>query len=276
MSNQTPRYTFDGHVLQFTPILKATTREIKAGQLLLPFGLSIRNHQFVFEDIGTNEEKVNATANGQSITVYPVYSETENFNVDGKKRVFRFRVATTRRELVVAQILLLEHHYVGPPARGLYLLCEEVTLGAPHKPGRLLGCAVVDTLLHGDPRTARLEIAKKIGMKPAELIPLNRREIADRMGLVWLSRIAVLPKVKNKGLSQRLLYHIESVAKQMKGGRVIEVYTTVVKGSEPPKDRDFLLRAGYELHHQGGFRPRFHGESDLRLPVAARYYYKAL
>jgi GNAT superfamily N-acetyltransferase len=172
-------------------------------------------------------------------------------------------------------------------------------------PERMVGCAVLDTLWHGNP-DGRLKLLRDLEEKEDSTAKfllerwkhLDRRTIVHSLQLAWASRFAVDAPYHKLGLARLLAHHLVEVARTQRVPRpnFVEVITTQPAISKPKenvttepdvsemKDElndDFLLAAQYvldpDLHDSD---PQFVVEgasnvpgSVIERPMKKLYYY---
>ena len=185
------------------------------------------------------------------------------------RRTIEVFLVTRDIDLVEAREVILRSHYLSIPSRGAYLACrfigarEQLTArkaaferlpkdaytrsGDWHEPaGNVVACVVLDRLYHGNP-TGREALAAKMHKSLAG----TRSEIVERLGVAWISRIAVDAPYRDLGLGEALVRETMNLAKWLyPSPRCLEVITTEPADRKTPaqlraKGRDFLCRAGF-------------------------------
>jgi len=216
-------------------------------RVTIPFGFGLKRKECVVE-ITSNDRVHKVTAALKSdrtkiAQLHPAYSATERLNVKGKLAKLRVWVVLSDLDRLRGRQLIEREHYLMPTGRGLFLACgiEEDSAKTP----RIIGVAVLDTLVHGNPYIGRSHFATEvIGSRAWMKWP--RDKIVDKLGLSWASRFAVHSSFHGFGIGTLLARHLKTVARNFRlpPADFIEVITTVRKTKEPSQ-RDFLVEAGY-------------------------------
>jgi GNAT superfamily N-acetyltransferase len=253
--------------------------------LILPFGSIYKDdeHELFYQNQGSSSRLLaKALSHGENTAqiLLPTYSTTVQINHERLEKELKldFWVIERDVERIEAQGIILRSHYLDIPKHGLYLGCrftdpdeqEDVlnmeickeerpdkwSAAWTEKPGRIIGCAVLSTLLHGKPK-GRREVAERL--QQADVIhnwdTLTRSEIIDKLRIAWISRIAIDAPYRGFGLGTHLVKQLSHIAinYRVPKASAIEVMRTV-----PSKEAellmngqsDFLTRGGYTLFHK--------------------------
>jgi len=187
----------------------------------------------------------------------------------GKGRIpFEFALARNDVTLMEAKALLARSHPRGIPLQGLHLICRWAN---PHEQrdhfrnakrhrkeedpwspawgggiGGVIGCVTIARLLHGSPK-GRKELVE-VEKLSLDLEQLDRREAVTRLGVVWVSRIAVDAPYRGLGIGTALMKEARTtVAGLMHPDfpRYVEVIRTV-GANDAQEAADFICSAGYQ------------------------------
>jgi GNAT superfamily N-acetyltransferase len=212
----------------------------------------------------------------RDIIVYPAYEVTEILQVPGVGSInLRLKAVERDAEQVCASHIILRTHYLEPPLRGIILGCyfddkkqqEAIRKRARRvlpirepwseawiePPGRMIACAVLSTLWHGNPR-GRIDIAKSEGKEDLLISRQQdegqRRRIVEGLGLAWAARFAVDAPYRGLGLGTVLARRVLEVAAnhRVPPARYVEVMTThpIAEARELLEEKKgFLNKAGY-------------------------------
>jgi GNAT superfamily N-acetyltransferase len=253
--------------------------------LILPFGSIYKEGEYELSWQNSQDKPSRLIAKalsngGNTIQILPTYSSTEKITHEKLEKELKLDFWVIERDLerIEAQGIILRSHYLDIPKHGLYLGCRFTDKNAQEdflkkaifledrldkwsnawteKPGKMIGCAVLSTLLHGKPK-GRKEVAERL--QQADVIrnwdTLTRSEIIDKLRIAWISRIAIDAPYRGFGLGTHLVKHLSHIAVKHRVPRAsaIEVMRTVpsqdadslIKGKS-----DFLTRGGYTLFHE--------------------------
>lgn len=260
----------------------------------LPFncGYNIENYE-LYAKQDEDSLQLFAAPNGKSeevdrIQIYPPYcKQTYICHKEIGKVELQILVVNSEQDRQISQSIISRTHYLSSTTRGLFVGCKIVdkkkelairkltkerklnnAYDSPawtNPTGRIIGCAVLDKLMFGNP-LGRDEFAKKeLGKqwrKQVEKKKLTRKDIVDQLGLVWASRFAIdkpymglSSKGFNKSIGTIIADHLKEIAANyyLPPARRIEVIRTVDKQraeeltkKKKPKS-DFLTRAGYKI-----------------------------
>lgn len=224
----------------------------------------------------------------KSIQIYPPYCQQDSINHESIGNIeLKIWVVNSERDRQIAQSIISRTHYLSSTTRGLFVGCHIVdkdkelvireltknrklnnTYDSPawtNPLGRMIGCAVLDKLMFGNP-LGRDEFAdNELGSQWRERIKqkkLTRKEVVDQLGLVWASRFAVdEPYIGlrangfDRSIGTVIACHLQEIAANyyLPPARRIEVIRTVkkkraeelTKTTEPKSD--FLTLAGYKI-----------------------------
>lgn len=206
-----------------------------------------------------------------SIQLYPAYSAKATVWIDTIGKVeLSVRQLTKVSERVRAMQLIMRSHYLSAPLHGMLLGCwfakkdeqKAVRLKAKsdlvhedwsdswNEPlGSMVGCAVLDTLYHGNP-LGREFIAQQIGVKWDRT---KRKEMLTELNVAWASRFAVDAPYRGIGIGTELARHMLELAYKHRVPRAdfVEVITTETKNRATSRfeqdTQSFLTAAGYHL-----------------------------
>lgn len=260
----------------------------------VPFGVRIssKTHRIVRKRReGGDAVIAEPKSNGHEIQISPLPQRTVTVRPPGLVRGanVQLTVATTDMELLQAQEVVARSHYLHAPHRGIFIIArfenpeDQARLrelaAQPDSaqggnevldawssawtdvPGRAVGVAVLDRLMHGNPLLRR-EIAVQVGLQHwwdavvAAPVKGLRSRIVHRLGLAWCSRFAIDAPYRNLGLGAHLAEFAQTVAKALMRPepRFLEVITTVprpdharAESADAKRDSDFLKTAGYTL-----------------------------
>jgi hypothetical protein len=162
-------------------------------RVVLPFGVGVRKDACSFKSSGSNA-KLNVTAQLKAeprliAQIHPPYSVVERMSLKGKSTRIRFWVVLSDLDRLRARQLIEREHYLMPTNRGLFLVCgiEKNGSRTGHK---IIGVAVLDTLMHGNPKLGRSQFATEALGSDAWL-NWPRNKIVGKLRLAWASRFAV-------------------------------------------------------------------------------------
>jgi hypothetical protein len=219
-------------------------------EVVLPFGVGVKKDNCSFHVRGTNSDRTVFARHKPEpqveIQIYPPYSAVEYITLNRKSVRIKFWVVVSDLDRLRARQLIEREHYLMPTARGLFLVCG-LEQGAQEKRPKIIGVAVLDAMLHGNPKLGRSQFATK-ELKSEAWLKWPRDRIVNELRLAWASRFAVHSSYHGCGIGTRLAFHLKSVARRFRvpSANFIEVITTVPKSSQGGSDkRDFLIRAGY-------------------------------
>jgi len=222
--------------------------------VVLPFGVGVQRGFCSFESSGAAKNpRVVARSNTDSklsIQIYPPYSVVERMTLKGKSVKVRIWVVLSDLDRLRARQLIEREHYLMPTSRGLFLVCgienDEARLGP-----KIIGVAVLDALMHGNPKLGHSQFATDTLGTDAWL-NWPRNKIVEKLKLAWASRFAVHSDYQGCGIGTRLASHLKAVAREfrMPPANFIEVITTErkltgKKGEEAASQGNFLVQAGY-------------------------------
>lgn len=234
--------------------------------LALHFGCGItrREFRFVARSSGRRIREIVAIPRsrrfGQIQTrIFPAHRRRVCLSLAGVSRTnLELWLVNCDEDREAAHDLIARVHYLRPPRGGLILSCgirAEGPLSTP-KPGRnqerpsvkLIACAVLETLWHGNPKGREIAAEKILERK----IPRtwSRRDIVDRLRIGWVSRIAVEDDFQGLGIGTALTKELCRIAPvfRLPAPRVLEVLTRARQIDDPRYNggaRDFLCRAGF-------------------------------
>lgn len=125
------------------------------------------------------------------------------------------------------------------------------------KPGRMIACAVLGTLFHGNPK-GRIRIAEDV--RATDLLQgtwhkKNRREVLEKLRVAWASRFAIDAPYRGRGIGQLLARKVVEVAAlfRVPHAKFVEVMVTqpITKAKSLVESKrnhhDFLINAGYNI-----------------------------
>jgi len=173
----------------------------------------------------------------------------------------RLWTVCTKGERDEARRLMSRVHYRGAPKKGRVVACGPRTradavrlasiLRMDGSAPRILGCAVLDTLGHGNP-VGRLQLAASLGKRGVRA--LSRSETLDRLQVIWASRFAVDQRFQSLGLGTILARHIIRMARRTPVPRPLAIESLRMFDKESAarlfgnsrSHKDFLCHAGFE------------------------------
>lgn len=216
-------------------------------EIVLPFGAGVLAEKcsFRMEGIGPSRTFYAASKENPKIEtqIYPSYGATEKMTL-GKRRVtLRFWAVVSDLDRLRARQLIEREHYLMPAARGFFLACGIEERDQAQRP-KIIGVAVLDALLHGNPRTGRAQFAQRV-LGNARWSDWPRNKIVNRLGVAWASRFAVHSAYHGCGIGTRLAVHLKAVARRFRfpAANFIEVITTEPRSVT--REGGFLVKAGY-------------------------------
>jgi hypothetical protein len=275
----------------------------------LPFGSGIRVDQFKFEKTGGSADEIRARlrkgGNADHFTILSPGYHARDFITHpktGKRIPVKLWTVYSDRDRLSARQVIQRVHYLSDNGRGMFLACafgdpqqqadirkiakrqhknaEDLSWVLPC--GGVIGCAVLDTLWHGNPIAGRTLIAEALGFKKGDWKNLPRNEIVTKFRLAWASRFAVDSPYQGLGIGAVLALYLKKVARfyHAPSADFIEVITTTPRGEAATGENDFLLKAGYkklESKMKSGSLMVM-DESGYRIPKPAvkNYYYADL
>jgi len=182
----------------------------------------------------------------------------------------RLWIVVTDLDRLRAREVIQREHYLSDPGQGMILACafvdnrvqESVRRIAARKnvdpykiswqlpPGGIVGCAIVGTMWHGNPRDGRQLIATELGVGN-EWWTWKRPQIIQKFRIAWASRFAVDEPYQRLGIGTLLGRHLKLVTRRYRlpCTDFLEVITTEERPeggasiSRPPGG--FLVAAGY-------------------------------
>lgn len=252
--------------------------------LVLPFGsvVNLSGYQFILEGLQEKPLRLRAIkkSSGKEVQILPSYSCVETINLSGLSQILELEFWVVEKDVdrIQALQIILRSHYLSPPKQGLILGCRfkdqetqrqvlqqarQGNLGQPRdewsvaweeKPGGMVACAILDTLIHGNPK-GRREIAVSLGREDLlnQWKTLKRTHILNELQIAWVSRIAVDAPYRGIGIGTLLAKHLANLAyyHRVPQATATEVITTVpaehAKSLLEAKENDFLIQAGYSL-----------------------------
>jgi hypothetical protein len=291
-----------------------------AGSIQLPFGAINKVGNLRFDLDGRDSEirslVVSRPPNGDHVILYPIPTFVRELSTAGfgrfKVNVF---VITAHHERSQALQVIERCHYLEPPLRGMIVACKFIDQNTQReirkkaratdfidpwseawhdKPGGIVGCAVLDTLYHGNPlgrreipeisKTDLRSLLRTVGAEELIWSQISRVKLLERFRISWASRFAVDAPYRGLGLSTLMAELLLVIAQRNRypPAKYVEVVTTVKKEdlSERGGPKDFLIRAGYTLTSQT--RPSdpiysYDAETGSRLTrsTAKKLYYYA-
>lgn len=299
---------------------KNSISEKISSPISIPFG-SIppreldKKHKFFIEFDGSNIISlfvVPNAKNSERINILPVYKSEEKVDTDlfGKVDV-RVEELLNDYDRMRAMQIIMRSHYLYPPQRGLYLGCwltnpkqmkeirsknrnkkndfwSDAWDEAINEDGRMVGCAVLDTLFHGIPngRKKIVEDEKITGLLNAsgDWINADSKTIVDKLGLAWVSRFAVDEPYRNLNLGSLLAKHLVKVAYSYRLPRASHIEVITTEPTEKAEERikngksSFLGQAKYKLDPVKMPSRRMlttdeNGNKTLFIPAKKLYYY---
>lgn len=246
--------------------------------VVVPFGAGIKIDECFFEVQGTGKSRVVLAALKNlpktRIRIHPYYSEIERLTLRGKLTDVRFWIVVSDLDRLRARQLIEREHYLMPTARGLVLACGITERGAKSS-SKIIGIAVLDTLLHGSPVAGRSQFAGRV-LGNAAWVKWPRNKIVNRLRIAWASRFAVHSAYHGCGLGTRLACHLRTVARRFRlpVADFVEVITTEPRSIQ--REGGFLVEAGYnrmaEPLRSSPLRV-LNLKTGYMEPVSARKYY---
>lgn len=237
-------------------------------QLPLALGLVLGNQisKFEFRTSGDYQQlRVQLTDSGEKVLVSPPFSGIAQIaTADNSERIeLEFWAVDNLADRDQCLRLLRSVHYLEEPRRGIFLACRfsnsdqqrNSLQRAPERtrrrkwavPGAIIACAVVDTLMHGQPK-GRAAIAHKLGY-PRALQRWSRSEVVANLRVAWLSRVAVAPPFQRLGIGVQLALKARQMTRRMRIPRAdfLEVIRSFPAKHNKQKAYvgDFLTGAGF-------------------------------
>jgi hypothetical protein len=208
-----------------------------AGSIQLPFGAINKVGNLRFDLDGPDSEirrlVVSRPPNGDHVILYPIPTFVRELSTAGfgrfKVNVF---VITAHHERSQALQVIERCHYLEPPLRGMIVACKFVDQNTQReirkkaratdfidpwseawhdKPGGIVGCAVLDTLYHGNPlgrreipeisKTDLRSLLRSAGADELIWSQISRVKLLERFRISWASRFAVDAPYRGLGLS---------------------------------------------------------------------------
>lgn len=255
----------------------------------LPFGCGYKIKDYeLYADLRESILHLFAVPNNEFdkekfIQIYPPYCQQDYIHHENLGNIeLKIWVVNSERDRQIAQSIISRTHYLSSTRRGLVVGCKIVnknqelairkltenrklnnTYDSPawtNPTGRMIGCAVLDKLMFGNPH-GRDEFAdNELGEQWRERI--NKKDVVDQLGLVWASRFAVdKPYIGlrasgfDRSIGTVIACHLKEIAANyyLPAARRIEVIRTVNKKyaeeltrTTEPKS-DFLTLAGYKI-----------------------------
>lgn len=241
----------------------------------LPFGAGInaQDYRFRRQQVGRTWE-IRAYPKGQSSGHYTILAPSyyaHHWIKDpqtGSKLGLKLWTVQSDLDHLASRQVIQRVHYLSDSGRGMILACAfedpdaqvAVRKRAQRPPisvkrldpswllpaGGIIGCAVLDTLLHGNPIAGRSEIASALHW-PKTWTGWSRSEIVRKMRVAWGSRFAVDRPYQALGIGTVLAKHLKKVARRYRAPSAdfLEVITTRSKDDEASEKRDSLIQAGY-------------------------------
>lgn len=234
----------------------------------LAIGLVANPHSGSFEARSNGDDqqvRLQPAGSSEKILLSPPFSQRRRISLIGSKEAadLDFWAIDNYADRGCCLQLLQRVHYLSIPRRGIFLACRFRNIdqqkaafrNAPRgtrqrewtRPGAIIACAVVDSLMHGQP-LGRIEIAETLGLSPA-LAQWSRAEAVSNLRVAWLSRIAVAPPFQHLGIGTRLALMARRMAHEMRIPRAdfLEVIRSLPIDHVKQMDcgKDFLERAGF-------------------------------
>lgn len=207
-----------------------------------------------------------------------------------------FWMAADDSTFMEARQLLERSHPRRSPPSGIYLLCsfsdaaeQNAVLAQERrnrnhqdpwspvwrsKPGPVVGCLVFSRLFHGEP-TGREEVMDDASIDTSFRNVATRKDMVDRLGVAWISRIAVDAPYRNCGIGTAMLEEARQISQERLPWPTsyLEVIRTVTKKnideiSMSDTTDDFITLAGYRRasHISRGRPERLLNEDGSRNP----------
>lgn len=234
----------------------------------LAMGLAVHRHSGTFEVRSNGEDqqvRVQVAGSTEKILVSPPFLQTRRISLIGSEEEadLEFWAIENHADRNRCLQLLKRVHYLPMPRRGIFLACrfrktdqqQAAFRNAPRgtrqrewtRPGVVIACAVVDTLMHGQP-LGRIGIAETLGISSA-LGQWTRAEAVSNLRVAWLSRIAVAPPFQHLGIGTQLALMVRRMTRQMRIPKTdfLEVIRSfpINDGKQRDNRKDFLERAGF-------------------------------
>jgi hypothetical protein len=198
------------------------------------------------------------------VQLYPRYEARKTLIFQGRKMILKFYPVQKATEWNEGQKILRKSHYMMGVNKGMMLVCrfertsdEKFFLecsGAKKnttRVGKIVGCAVIDSLYYGNP-IGREEFAiDQLGKNWRTRF--SRSEAVKLLQLGWVSRFALKQEYIKAGIGKLLARQVIRVAKghRLPVTKKIEVIRTVTKQRASQllsgNQKDFLIRAGFKL-----------------------------
>lgn len=270
----------------------------------LAIGLVVNHRSGSFEVRSNGEDqeiRVQPAGSTEKILMSPPFLQRRHISLIGSKKVadLDFWAIDNDADRDGCLQLLQRVHYLSTRRRGIFLACrfrstdqqDAAFRNAPWgtrqrewaRPGAIIACAVVDSLMHGQP-LGRIEIAKILGLSTA-LAQWSRAEAVSNLRVAWLSRIAVAPPFQHLGIGTRLAVMARRMTRQMRIPRAdfMEVIRSLPIDQVKQMDRskDFLERAGFlkvprPMRSKQGQFPLPNSRRTVLQKVVKFYYYADL
>ena len=269
-------------------VVKATGRleTNERGSLFLPFGLVHKYQRAVSSGNWEFREDANAGIlyldNGvRKLQIYPAYSK--KVNSTGAKNDLIFCIVNSEQDRRACLELILKEHYLTTPTRGVFFALKDKE--------KVVACCVLDDLKFGNPK-GRFKIDEGLatsmglsletwgkGFSDGELRE-RQREYIDKLGVIWVSRIARDSSYRGRGLGELVVEEtikaVPAVFPDSYG--YIEVIRTLPSKS---KKIDFLEKAGFSRFPLARNKLlRYLGSTNQLYPSRERcdrvYYWKRL
>jgi hypothetical protein len=240
------------------------------GKSTMPFALGLvvhgRSGNFQGRSNGDDQQiRIQLAESAERILLSPPFTETGNASLmeDRELAELVFWAVDNHTDRQRCLHLLERVHYLPRPRRGIFLACRfksndqqhSAFHGAPRgtrqrewaKPGAIIACAVIDSLMHGQP-LGRVEIAKRLGFSTGPM-EWSRTETISNLRVAWLSRIAVALPFQQLGIGTQLALKARRMTRQMRIPKTdfLEVIRSFPANHTKQKDcdGDFLERAGF-------------------------------
>lgn len=243
--------------------------------IALPFGTGLNPEKHEVQcSIGASGLIVKARPIGSSErfkTLLPVYSADvkHKFN-NGETYDLVVSVADMDYQYLEFQRIIGVAHYLSAPKSGMFIGCRfkdskqeheflKSRLGNHHsrQVGAMIGCAVIQNMVHGKPNGRAMIAEKAFG---PDWKKQSRTFLVERLGIAWGSRFALDDPYTGLGIGTILAEHMAIIAKnhRLPSAKYIEVIRTVTKaraleivqGAE-----DWLTKAGYKVYEIASHTP---------------------
>ncbi|WP_414643460.1 GNAT family N-acetyltransferase [Candidatus Binatus sp.] len=231
--------------------------------LALHFGSGInrREFRFVAQSSGGQIREIVAVPRSRRLgnietRIFPAYRRMAQLSLPGATRTnLELWLVNCDEDREAAHDLIARVHYLKPPRGGLILCCGTRRKGSlstgknqDRSSVKLIGCAVLETLWHGNPKGRQIAAERILGRKVPRT--WSRRNIVDKLRIGWISRIAVEEGFQGLGVGTALTTELCRIAPAFRfpAPRVLEVMTRAPQFEHIRYNRgqrDFLCAAGF-------------------------------